>query len=248
MDSWEKEENGAAWRNESGFDTSMALACAAVVLAIVNVSFSTGTGIGFGISIIGAFTAGSGAAFTAFAVLWDVLMLCAPVFALCGIAIRNGNPKKARSSMVVALCFCIAVIVLEIAFALFARSAGFECFSLVEILIIYAYAGDMDVVSQFVIYVGALVVFLIALKMRNGKVAIIGFSIIGVLAILLFFCGLLPFAYSVGGTVLFGQNIPRVTTYFVSELASVLCMWGAMAAYLVKATQKEKANDADEAR
>lgn len=234
------EANGAY---KSKMDASMALAIIAVLFGFLNVSFDSSTGFGFGIGIIGALTMGAGAAYTIFAVIWDILFIGAPVLVLIGISMRDKDSVLTRRLIIGALCLCIGIIVLDIVFAMMVRSAGLQSFSLIEMMIIASYGSDVNLTTQFVIYVGALVVVLVALKMRNSKVAIIGLAVVAVIALGTLVCGLQPFAYSVGGITIFGQTLPLVTTYYISEFLTMICMWASIALFMMKFMPKEAKSD-----
>lgn len=232
---------------ESKVDAPVALAIIAVILAFLNVSFSTGGGIDFGFGIIGAMTMGAGALYTIFAVLWDILFIGATVLVLVATIMRSNDSKQGNNLIIGGLSFCVAILVLDIVFAILARSAGLQNFSLLELMIVLAYGSDVNLVTQFLIYGGALVVFIVAARLRNAKVALIGLSIVAALALVTLVCGLQPFAYSVGGVTIFGQTIPRVTTYYITEFVSMTCLWVAIILYALKAFPKEaKSDDAGE--
>lgn len=248
MDGWEKAEPAAGEVSETKIDAPTIIAIIAVAFAVLNISFSTGTGFGFSIGIISALMMGAGAVYTIFAVIWDVLFIGAPVLVLAAIAMRTNDWSRVRTLIIGALCFCIGLIVVDIVFGVLVRVAGLQSFSLLEMLIIYAFGSDMNLITQAVIYGGALVVFLIAMKARSSKVAIVGFSIVALLALGTLACGLQPFAYSVGGISFFGQMIPRVTTYYFSEFIAMACMWAAIVVYMVKSMPKKGKGDEDDSR
>lgn len=224
-------------------DSSAALAIIAIVLVFLNVSFSPSTGFGFGIGIISALTMGAGALYTLFAVAWDILFLAAILFVLAAAIVRKNDAKQGSRLIIGGLTLCVVIPVLDIVFVFLVQALGFQNFSLMEMMIIYSYGSDVNLIAQFVIYGGALVIFLISVKTRKPKIAVIGLIVIAVFALITFACGLQPFAYSVGGITLFGQTVPRVTTYYISEFVSMACMWAAAAIFMAKEMKTNETGD-----
>lgn len=223
------------------------LAALATLFGLVSVTMSSGDGIGIGVNIISSLTMGAGAMFTIYSVLWDILFLLGPVILLICLCTGSKNTKKA---FIAALTMNLVLIVLEIAFGIYVHALGtgvFRSFSLLEFLIIAAQSGDANLVVQILVYGGAFATFIVATKSKKDKVKIvtIGFAIVTAIGLVSMIAGMQPFAYTIGGYSILGYSVPKVGSYFISELLSCALMWAAITVSLAKdskASEEEPTN------
>lgn len=215
------------------------LAVLSTVLAFVTVTVTTGGGLSFGFSFVSAIAGGFNGAYMTYALLWDLFFVAGPMLALAGVCMWNQNTKKL---LIAAVSMGVAILVLNLAFGLFAMASGISAlkyFSLLEYVVLVAQTNAFSLFLQALVYGGAFAVFLVAVKAKKNqaKIAVVGFSIVAVLALVLTVAGLQPFAYSIGGYSVLGYSVPKAAMYFLNEILSYVLLWAAAAIYVVKTTK-----------
>lgn len=214
----------------------VALAIIAVAFSLITVTISSSTGVSIGVSLISPFMNGTGTAYTAYAFLWDLFFVLAAALVLVAV-VRGGS--TARKLVLAGLCSGLAIVVLNAIFGVIAISSGLSAlktFSLLEYLIIVKQSNVLSLLLQFIVYGGALGVYIVATKSKSamGKAALIGYGIVAIVGLVLLIAGFEPYAYSIGGGSFFGYSIPQDSSYFVNEFASNVCMWFSIALFLAQ--------------
>ena len=219
---------------------AITLAALAVVLAVINVSYTTVGGLDVGISLVSTFTMGTGMMYTIYSLVWDVLFLLAPVLVLIALCTRGEAAKK---MLVTSMSLGLVIMVLNIVFGMIVSTSGMNVlryFSLLEMVIIAAQSNAVSIILQLLIYGSSLVVLVVAMNTKGNqfKIAIIGFSIVALVGLVLMIAGMQPYAYSVRGYTVLGYTVPGYASYFIGEFLSNVLMWMAIAVFF-KFTAKE---------
>lgn len=219
---------------------AIVLAALSIVFAVVQITVTIGDGLSFGISIVSSLAGGFGGAYMIYALLWDVIFVVAPIIALNGICVWNQNTKNL---LVAAMSMGVAILVLNLLFGLFILFSGISAlkyFNLMEYIVLAAQTSFSSLFLQFLIYGGALIVFIVAIKAKkdNAKIAIVGLSIVAVIALILTIAGLQPFAYSIGGYSVLGYTVPQSGMYFLNEFLSYVLLWAAAVVCIVQMSKK----------
>lgn len=213
--------------------TAIVLAALAVVLAVINVSYTTVGGLDIGISVVSALAMGTGTMFTTYSLLWDLLFLLAPVLVLIALCTRGQAAKK---MLITSMSLGLVIMVLNIVFGVIMSTSGMNVlryFSLLEMVTIAAQSNAVSIILQLLVYGGSLAVFLIAMNTKGNqfKIAIIGFSIVALVGLVLMIAGMQPYAYSVRGYTILGYTVPSYASYFVGEFLSNVLMWTAITVF-----------------
>ncbi len=213
--------------------TAIVLAALAVVLAVINVSYTTVGGLDIGISVVSALAMGTGTMFTIYSLLWDLLFLLAPVLVLIALCTRGQAAKK---MLITSMSLGLVIMVLNIVFGVIMSTSGMNVlryFSLLEMVTIAAQSNAVSIILQLLVYGGSLAVFLIAMNTKGNqfKIAIIGFSIVALVGLVLMIAGMQPYAYSVRGYTILGYTVPSYGSYFVGEFLSNVLMWTAITVF-----------------
>ena len=213
--------------------TAIVLAALAVVLAVINVSYTTVGGLDIGISVVSALAMGTGTMFTIYSLLWDLLFLLAPVLVLIALCTRGQAAKK---MLITSMFLGLVIMVLNIVFGVIMSTSGMNVlryFSLLEMVTIAAQSNAVSIILQLLVYGGSLAVFLIAMNTKGNqfKIAIIGFSIVALVGLVLMIAGMQPYAYSVRGYTILGYTVPSYASYFVGEFLSNVLMWTAITVF-----------------
>ena len=213
--------------------TAIVLATLAVVLAVINVSYTTVGGLDIGISVVSALAMGTGTMFTIYSLLWDLLFLLAPVLVLIALCTRGQAAKK---MLITSMSLGLVIMVLNIVFGVIMSTSGMNVlryFSLLEMVTIAAQSNAVSIILQLLVYGGSLAVFLIAMNTKGNqfKIAIIGFSIVALVGLVLMIAGMQPYAYSVRGYTILGYTVPSYASYFVGEFLSNVLMWTAITVF-----------------
>lgn len=213
--------------------TAIVLAALAVVLAVINVSYTTVGGLDIGISVVSALAMGTGTMFTIYSLLWDLLFLLAPVLVLIALCTRGQAAKK---MLITSMSLGLVIMVLNIVFGVIMSTSGMNVlryFSLLEMVTIAAQSNAVSIILQLLVYGGSLAVFLIAMNTKGNqfKIAIIGFSIVALVGLVLMITGMQPYAYSVRGYTILGYTVPSYASYFVGEFLSNVLMWTAITVF-----------------
>lgn len=213
--------------------TAIVLAALAVVLAAINVSYTTVGGLDIGISVVSALAMGTGTMFTIYSLLWDLLFLLAPVLVLIALCTRGQAAKK---MLITSMSLGLVIMVLNIVFGVIMSTSGMNVlryFSLLEMVTIAAQSNAVSIILQLLVYGGSLAVFLIAMNTKGNqfKIAIIGFSIVALVGLVLMIAGMQPYAYSVRGYTILGYTVPSYASYFVGEFLSNVLMWTAITVF-----------------
>lgn len=213
--------------------TAIVLAALAVVLAVINVSYTTVGGLDIGISVVSALAMGTGTMFTIYSLLWDLLFLLAPVLVLIALCTRGQAAKK---MLITSMSLGLVIMVLNIVFGVIMSTSGMNVlryFSLLEMVTIAAQSNAVSIILQLLVYGGSLAVFLIAMNTKGNqfKIAIIGFSIVALVGLVLMIAGMQPYAYSVRGYTILGYTVPSYASYFVGEFLSNVLMWTAITVF-----------------
>lgn len=213
--------------------TAIVLAALAVVLAVINVSYTTVGGLDIGISVVSALAMGTGMMFTIYSLLWDLLFLLAPVLVLIALCTRGQAAKK---MLITSMSLGLVIMVLNIVFGVIMSTSGMNVlryFSLLEMVTIAAQSNAVSIILQLLVYGGSLAVFLIAMNTKGNqfKIAIIGFSIVALVGLVLMIAGMQPYAYSVRGYTILGYTVPSYASYFVGEFLSNVLMWTAITVF-----------------
>lgn len=230
---------GAAIKNNHPI-AAITLAALAVVLAVINVSYTTVGGLDIGISLVSTLVMGTGMMYTIYSLVWDVLFLLAPVLVLIALCTRGEAAKK---MLITSMSLGLVIMVLNIVFGMIVSTSGMNVlryFSLLEMVIIVAQSNAAGIILQLLIYGSSLAVLLVAMKTKGNqfKVAIIGFSIVALVGLVLMIAGMQPYAYSMRGYTVLGYTVPGYASYFIGEFLSNVLMWIAIAVFF-KFTAKE---------
>ena len=91
-----------------------------------------------------------------YALLWDLFFVAGPMLALAGVCMWNQNTKKL---LIAAVSMGVAILVLNLAFGLFAMASGMvsalKCFSLLEYVVLVAQTNAFSLFLQALVYGGA---------------------------------------------------------------------------------------------